>query len=203
MTQGVGNAKDLAAVQRGPEIYKAFTMFYTFFSGLFNQFAKAQHEVGMDKKYGKYLASLTLLWFLPAVLEDLVLGKAPDTDDDPEEWIKWLVKSELMYPAGTVILLRDVINGIEFDYRPSAAFDAWKSLSGVGKAAVKAVNDEEITRTDVKNMVHTVGYFAHLPTRQAWLTAEHLFDWMVGNTDDENPATMMWHTLVTGEPEDE
>lgn len=200
MTQGVGNAKDLATVQRGPEVYRAFTMFYTAFSGVFNQFAKAQNQFKLDKSMPRLVASAFLLWFIPAVLEEALLGQPPNPDDDPTEWLKWLAKVEFQYPANTVILLRDVINGMEFDYRPSAAFDAFKALSGTGKAAIKAATDQEVTKADIKSVVDAVGYFAQLPTKQVWLTMEHLFDWWTGSLDEENPAEFMWHGLVTGEP---
>jgi hypothetical protein len=200
MTQGSGSAKDLATVQRGPEMYRAFTMFYTFYAGLFNQFAKATRQVKGIKNMPGLVASAALLWFLPAVLQELVLGRHPDTDDDPEEWAKWLIKTEAAYPTQSVILLRDIVNGMEYDYNPSAAFDAFKALTIGAQGVGKFITGEEPSRYQVENIVNTAGYFGHLPTKQVWLTSEYIHDWLTGDVDAENPADFLWHALVTGVP---
>jgi hypothetical protein len=201
-TQGVGAAKDLALVQQGNEAFKLFTMFYSYFNVLFNQFAKTQHQFTIDKNVPKMIGALAMLWFLPAALQDMIVGRAPDPDADKEEWIKWLLKVETQYPFMSVILLRDIINGMgHFDYQPSAALDAFTQLTKAGKGIVGRVagDAEELTPAQVKSIVMTVGYFAHLPTRQMYLTGAYLHDWWTGELgEDFNP----WHALVTGSPKE-
>jgi len=202
-TQGVGSAKDLALVQQGSESFRLFTMFYSYFNGLFNQFMKVGHEYKMTGNRGQLIASLALLWFLPAALSELAVGRGPDKKDDPLEWAKWLAKTELLYPTQSIVLLRDITNGMtKYGYDPSAAFDAAEAVSKAGRAVATRITGDkkEFKRTDLKNVVQAVGYFAHLPTKQVWLSAEYLYDWMTG---DEQPSSFhegIWRTLVTGKP---
>lgn len=205
-TQGAGGVKDLATVQRGNEAFKLFTMFYSYFSVLYNQFAKTYKEFRVNGGIGRFVASMMLLWFVPAVLEDLLLGRGPEDDADDEEWIKWALKKEATYPFQSVILLRDVINGMDqYGYEPSAAFDAFEQLARAGRlATLTATGDkEDLTRADVKGLVQTTGYAFHLPTRQLWTTGEYFYDWMTGNTEPSNPIEAAWRALVTGTPRED
>jgi hypothetical protein len=81
-TQGVGSPKDLALVQRGPEAYRLFTMFYSYWNVLYNQFAKTTHQYQLDRATGSqirskatFIASMSMLWFVPAVMQELVTGQ--------------------------------------------------------------------------------------------------------------------------------
>ncbi len=204
-TQGSGAAKDLALVQRGAESFRIFTMFYSYFSVLFNQFGKTFRQFRADRNAPKLLASLALLWFGPAVMQELMLGRGPDDDADEEEWIKWLLGKELLYPFQSLVFVRDVANGMdEYGYEPSAAFDMYESIAKTGKLAVKAATGEkeDIERTDVKGLTMTAGYALGLPTRQIWLTGEYFYDWLTGEVEPEHPGEALWRGLVTGKPKE-
>jgi hypothetical protein len=204
-TQGVGSAKDLATVQSGSETFRLFTMFYSYFSGLFNQFVKVSHQYQLDKSKSKVIGAAMLLWFAPAVLSEVMLGRGPGDDADDEEWLKWLLKTELLYPLQSVILVRDIVNGMtQFGYEPSAAFDAYESISKTGRAiALRVTGDkDEFTRADAKAAALMVGYFTKLPARQVWLSAEYFYDWLTGEQEPANLLEGAWHTIVTGKPRD-
>jgi GGDEF domain-containing protein len=198
-TQGSGLTKDLAGVQRGTNTVKLFTMFFSFWAVLGNQLKKTKNQYAFDKNKGALLGSLTMLWFLPAVLDDLILGRGPDGDDDLETWLRWFAKKQVMYPFQSVILLRDLVNGMDrFGYEPSAAFDAFEQTARTLKAGFQVAFDEdkELSRADVKGAVMAAGYIAGLPARQVWLTAEYLHDYLTGEIDEFSP----WQMLVTGKP---
>lgn len=202
MTQSSGAAKDLAAIQTGSETWKLFTMFYSYFSLLFNQFGRTYTQFRFDRNVPKLIGSLFLLWFLPAVLEDLLRGRGPDDDDD---WLKWAVKNEAMYPFQTVVLARDVVNGMDqFGYEPSAAFDVFEKTAKTAQAGIDLATGEkeELSRSNIKDAVMLVGYFAQLPTRQLWLTAEYFHDWMTGEQEPDSPLEGLWRGLVTGKKKD-
>lgn len=201
MSQSSGAAKDLSAIQTGSEMWRMFTMFYSFFSLLFNQFGKTYTQFRFDRNVPKLMASLFLLWFAPAVLEDLLLGRGPDDDDDDEAWIKWAAKNEAMYPFQTVVLARDLVNGMDrFGYEPSPAFDMAEKATKTGKLGIDLATgeEEEVSRTNLKDAVMLVGYFAQLPTRQLWLTGEYFHDWMTGEQEPESVMEGLWRGLVTG-----
>jgi hypothetical protein len=207
-TQGVGSPKDLALVQRGPEAYRLFTMFYSYWNVLYNQFAKTTHQYQLDRATGSqirskatFIASMSMLWFVPAVMQELVTGRSPSPDDDSDKWWAWFAKNELQYPFQTVILLRDIVNGMTHNgYEPSAAFEMFDSITKSGQAVAQRVTGQkdELTRSDAKNMAQAVGYTTRLPSKQLWLTGEYLYDWWTGDEQVDNPMEAAWRSLVTG-----
>lgn len=203
-SQGAGAAKDLALVQRGNEAFRLFTMFYSYFSVLFNQFKKTHDQYRLDHNAPKLLASLVLIWFVPAVLEDIMLGRGPDDGADDEEWMRWAIGKTMSYPFQSIVLMRDVINGMgEYGYSPSAAFDAFENFSKTASIARDLVtgDKEELERKDYKSLTMTAGYAAGLPTRQVWLSGEYFYDWLVsGEEDPETPIEGLWRGVVTGKP---
>lgn len=211
-TRSTGSAKDLARVQRGSEVYKLFTMFYSPWSTIFNQFAKSTHQFRLDLSTGKaasaaprYIASMALLWFMPAVMHEAIYGNTPSPDDDQDKWFKWFAKTEFQYPFQSMVLIRDIVNGMTRNgYEPSPAFNAFDKLAKSGQALGQRISGtkEELTRSDISNMAQTVGYATRLPSKQLWLTGEYLYDWWTGETDD-NPMTAAWRALVTGKPKEQ
>lgn len=202
-TQGVGAIKDLAAIQRGPEAYRTFTMFYSYWSVLFNQFFKTTNQLRMDRNVPKYVAGLALLWFVPAVLSEAITSsQTPSTDDDWEKQLKWAAKTEFAYPFQAIILLRDVINGMtRGQYNPSAAFNIWEYIAKTGAAVGQVgTGERSFNRSDLNAAVQAIGYSTHLPTRQLWLTLSYFYDWMNGNVHPDNVAQGLWQGLVTGKP---
>lgn len=203
-TQAAGAAKDLANVQRGGEAWRLFTMFYSSLSIQFNQFKQTADQFVSDRNVPKLIGSLALLWFLPAILEDVLRGRGPDDKDD-DSWLKWLLQKELLYPFGTVVLVRDLASALEryittgrknFDGSPALA--AGEAVVGTIGGAWNLATGEDVTRENVRDAVMTAGYFAQLPARQVWLTSEYLYDWMTGNEQPESPAEGLYRTLVTG-----
>jgi len=201
LTQGSGSPKDLAFIQTGPETIRLFTMFYSFFSVLFNQFRRTHQEFQLYGDKSKLASGLLLLWIMPSVLEEILLGRGPDPDDDREEWARWMAKQVAGYPFQTVVGVRDLINGMDkWGYSPSAAFDVPKQIARTGRAGVLLLtgDKDEITRSDVKSFIMTTGYLTGLPSRQLWLTGEYFYDWMNGDESPDNPVEALWRGFVTG-----
>lgn len=195
-TQSAGDVMDLARIQTGSELHKTFTMFYSQASLQFNQFLKTAREFQLDGDIPRLVASAALIWFLPAVLEELIRGRGPGDDEDPTQWI---AENELYYPFQTMILLRDIVSGLQRSgYEPSPAYESINSLTKSAKVLRGLVigEKEDITKSDVKNIANTVGYFAQLPTRQTWITLEYIYDWMTGEEEPENPIEGVWRSLV-------
>ena len=101
-TQVGGAEKDLAAVQRGSELGKLMTMFYSYFSALYNLSARrvAMLHRRRDAASVYRLGTLMLLtWFAEPVLMGTLLGKAPDDEgDDWEDWLSWGAKEAFFNP---------------------------------------------------------------------------------------------------------
>jgi len=101
--------------------------------------------------------------------------------DDDEGWVEWSLKQTVLYPAQSVIGLRDVVNGIVGDYgygiTPAAqAFETIVSLT-------KQIKQGEFDRKLIKDLTSVAGYWGQLPTRQAFITGEALYNLITGDED--------------------
>ena len=188
-SQGSGSAKDLAQVQQGSEYHRMFTMFYSYFSVLYNLMRRSvdRNVVNAEtRNLPKFAASMALLWFAPAVLSELIAARGPGDDEDPLEWAAWKLAK---YPLSSIVFVRDIVNAQgpdAYDYELSPVVAAGKTLAGTlntaREVAVAAVTDDEveITRADLKEAAMTAGYWGKLPARQMWITGEYLLRWMTG-----------------------
>jgi hypothetical protein len=128
---------------------------------------------------------MLLLWIVPAVLGELIVGRGPDEGEDE---IEWAARRIALYPFQAVVLLRDVVNGMgEYDFELTPVAEAFRAISRVGK---KTATGEFLDpdRGDLRDAVTTLGYWAHLPARQMWITGEYLVQWMSGYVQPETPA---------------
>jgi hypothetical protein len=184
MSQGSGSTKDLARVQRGGDLLRLCTMFYSYFNTLYNLGARGVSALKNDHSpAGIFRAANTalLLWFVPAVLSELVAGRGPD-EDGGEEWGTWAAMNLLQYPFQAVVGVRDVANAIfgEYGYQLTPAASAPKSLVAWFKAVAKAIKDEDPGKI-VRPTVEAAGYLFGLPLKQPIITVGNLWDYITGN----------------------
>ncbi len=131
-TQGSGLPKDLAAVMRGNEWQRAFTMFYTFFSSTYNLMLE---ETGMlarerfrPRALMRYLTAMSLIWFIPTILEGMMNRR--------EAWEpKDALWDLLLFPLTAVPYLREA----------ASAFQGYRFGGGAFGEAIKLTGG--ITRT--------------------------------------------------------
>lgn len=190
-SQSSGAVKDLARVQRGHEAFRAFTMFYSYFSALFNLLRRRRQDLQLGNiNLPQFAASMAVLWIAPAVLGELVAMRGPDDD---EEWAKWAAQQSILYPFQTMIGVRDVANAAltPFGFGASPAYDGLEQTARALQVPYKALTGEDVKRSDVKSIVLATSYWGHLPGRQAWITGEYLFDLMDGKENPENPAELL------------
>lgn len=120
---GSGEMKDLSPVQKGGEMTKAVTMFYSYFNVVFNALYSGYGEgrmqaMGTDSKIMLApLAKKMLYWLvLTGVTESLMRtaidALVGDGGDDPEEWMKAMVKGVSDNIAGTIPVFRDIWSGV-------------------------------------------------------------------------------------------
>jgi|GEM_PF-4852521 len=190
MSQSAGGAKDLAGIQQGDEIKRAFVMFYSYFSVLHNLLRRrgsmARREGVSAESVAKTTMSALYLLVLPAVLTELVLGRGPEEDED-EEFLPWALKLSASYPASTVVGLRDAVNywSTGYSYSASPVGNAIEETAKAGSAVYDQLFDEdkEWDRGDNKHLFLSAGYWLGLPTRQLWISGEHLYS--VLNDEEE------------------
>jgi len=168
-------------IQTGAEYHRIFTMFYSYFNVLYNLFRKRGQTTKSVKDIPRFAASMMYLWIAPAILSELIAGRGPDEDEEPEEWA---AKNLALYPLSTVVGVRDISNAVlsKYGYNASPAFDAFEKTAGAFDIPYKLAIGEEVKRSDVKDAALAVGYWGQLPGRQMWITGEYLYD----STGEEN-----------------
>jgi hypothetical protein len=172
MSQSAGSAKDLARVQGGSEYLRLLTMFYSYFSSMYNMMRRRRNISGRDPaslaKVARNTMSFLYLVALPAVLSELIVGRGPDEEDD-EEWETWLAKEVLAYPLMSVVGIRDVTNAVVRGY----GYEITPIAQGIeamvkGSEGLANVVMGEAEEKDFKNMTMATGYMFGLPSRQLW-----------------------------------
>ena len=196
-TQVGGSEKDLAGVQRGTELGKLITMYYSFFSALYQL---ATRRITMLNRSGWKgaaewwrLGSLAMLtWFAEPVISGLITGKAPDDDEDDGEFAKWAAKEALLNPFNMVIGVRDIasvidsmIEGYGRGFRFSPALDVADSYINFIRQVYKTIDTGE---ADAKKLTlkggKAFGQTTGLVNAQEMLLLEKLWDWLDGTDAD-------------------
>ena len=181
-SQGGGTTKDLARVQRGGDLLRLTTMFYSYFNTLYNLGARRiallkQHHGPKDIFLAANAA--LLLWFAPAVLAELAVGRGPDAEgEEPEEW---LAATLLQYPFQAVVGVRDIAAGVfgRYGYQITPAQSAPKSLVQWFHAVNKALENEDAGEL-AKPTAEAAGYIFGLPLKQPIITVGNLWDYLTG-----------------------
>ena len=114
---GSGQTVDLAAVQRGGEFEKMFTMFYSYFSVVHNSIALKVWEARKarvdDKKLTQAMAPVLtgiIFWMaIPAVIEAGIRAMIDDDDDDLADVAKGAGITFISTAVGGIPVLRDVL----------------------------------------------------------------------------------------------
>jgi hypothetical protein len=105
--QGGGQTKDIAAIERGGQALKLFTVFYSFMNTAFNLgVAETMTESSKAKLAAKYL----MLYTVPAVLGTLLkdaLTPGDAGDDDWKKLAKKLAAAQLSYLMGLMVVSRE------------------------------------------------------------------------------------------------
>lgn len=194
-TQVGGAEKDLAAVQRGSELGKLMTMFYSYFSALYNLSARrvAMLRRRRDAASVYRLGTLMLLtWFAEPVLMGTLLGKAPDDEgDDWEDWLSWGAKEAFFNPFNMVVGVRDVasmvdsyVSGHGGRYRLSSALDVFDSAMKFGIQAGKILEGDGDEKELVLAGGKAVGQATGFVNAQALLILETFWDWLDGTSPE-------------------
>ena len=193
LTQGSGAAKDLAQVQReGNEVMKMLTMFYSYFSALYNRQRDLGRKVGSEDSYRRSIERALFLIVIPAIMGEILAGRGPREDED-EEFPDWAAKTILIYPFMTVPLVRDVISSVEsgYDYRFSPMVSAGEKMVRVATQTSDAIAGEGDWSKVAKSSFEASGYILGLPTGQAAITGGYIYDILTGEDDIDNPGDMM------------
>jgi hypothetical protein len=201
---GGTGVKDLAAVQRGPEFFKLFTMFYTFWNHNINRLMDTG-RMAMDKDTwrdsGK--ASTVIMRFLIYTLGVQAMHGMlhPKEDDEGEtNWLAWAAEELGSAAFAGIPIFRDLaahyITGKDYSATPAAAMVDAIGNSGVD--AANALTGKETSPKALKHTITTAGYVFGLPLGQPASSAQFLWDVTQGKQDPQDLADW-WRGMVHGE----
>ena len=184
MTQGTALVKDLAGIQRGPELKKILSLFYTFFSAYHQLMSDAWLKFKFDKTTGNFADFLKAWWWLtilPATIDYMMKEREVP---GPGEFIKNFLQMRLTaYPV-----VRDIMGAVltDYDYQFSPVARAGEVFGRFAKQTVKAITPDEDVEWDkvLRYGLESAGYMFGLPTGQAVVTMQGLIDLRNGETSD-------------------
>ncbi|MCL4183086.1 MAG: hypothetical protein KJ011_06530 [Burkholderiaceae bacterium] len=172
-SQGSGMTKDQAGVQRGGELAKALTMFYSYFSTTLNLLAEstAQLDGRNALSIAKYMANVALLVVIPAIAPAMLTEalKGGDDWDDPEKMAGKLTEWQVSYLLGLLVWFREIGplasifgDGPVFDYHGPAAFRPISDLGGLAKQ----VKQGDIDGPAIRAVISVMGSWLGIPSTQ-------------------------------------
>lgn len=209
---GGTGVKDLAAIQRGPEFQKLFTMFYSFWNHFYNRqrdIARTATAIpgkvaggdyaGARRDFAMVLARSFFYFVIPQLLHAALKPPAPGQQDEEEGWVHWAAKEIALGMFSGVPVVRDVANAVSTgrDYQPTPAVAVVKAVGAEAKDIGGAVSGEGASDKWVKHAVQTAGYVFGLPTGQASNAVQYLWDVGDGKQDPQGLADW-WHGLKDG-----
>lgn len=173
--QGSGMTKDLAGVQRGGELQKALSMFYSYFSATWNMMSEstARTDFRNPVQVAGWLADMAALVVVPALGPAVLLAALQGGDDDEDKETGEILADAglevLGFLMGTLIGVRE-FSGFAKGYSYSGpAFT--RAIKDVGDAASKSLpkvvdEDEELEETDYRRIVKAFLVALGLPATQ-------------------------------------
>jgi hypothetical protein len=195
-SQGGGQMKDLAAVQRGPEMAKLFTVFYGYFSTAYNLGAERARATNFKNpaQVARLATDFLLLYSVPAVLGVLIKDAFKAGDDD-EEMAKKLAAEQLSYLFGLMVGVREatgaaqIIAGVQSNgglaYGGPAGLRFFQELTKFSQQA----NQGELDKALVRAGVNVGGIALHLPSAQINRTIDGVVAMSEGRT--QNPVALI------------
>lgn len=196
-SQGGGQIKDLARIQRGGPLRKLWTNFYSFFSTTYN--LAAERTNATDFKSPTEVALLAvdylLLTIVPASLGALLRAALRGGDDDDDDsLLKTLIAENLSYLLGMIIGLREVTSGIQkalgvntfrSDYGGPAGLRFLQAFDKLGKE----VGDGDVDINLLKAVNNVGGVLFHYPSGQVNRTVGGAAALYTGDT--QNPGVLL------------
>jgi hypothetical protein len=190
-SQGGGQVKDLAQVQRGGPLLKLWTNFYNYFNVTYNLTVESVKKTSFKNplQIGGLAVDLLLLYTVPAVLGYL-LRAAVRGDDIPENedlYVR-LLREQISYIFGTMLGTRELTGLVAggFGYEGPAGTRFYSELSKLGMQAAQG----ELDRSAVRAFTQTAGILFHFPAGQVQRTIDGYVALTEGQT--ENPLALLF-----------
>lgn len=163
--QGGGQTVDKALVQRGPEFFKIWTTFFSYFVTTWNLAAEKTRETRWRDpvSVARLAVNYLLLFSVPAILGDQLKDWLRG-DEDEDDLTKQMLKSQLAYLSGTLVGLREFSGMAQgfYDYQGPAGARFFGETGKLIKQVAQGEADEALLRA----VNQTAGIVFHYPAGQ-------------------------------------
>jgi hypothetical protein len=210
---GGGGVKDMAAIQRGNEFQKLFTMFYTFWNHNINRIIDTAKRVGeLPRTFGEAkesgdwagfrgdVGTLILRSFAYTLGVQAIhhMMHPPKEEDGEEGWLKWFGKQMAMSAFGGIPIFRDIANhyagGKDYEMSPIASV-----VHNTDRLAAD-LKDGSTHERWIKHAMTEAGYILGMPLGQPGSTTQFLADVWDGKQHPEAMAEW-WRGITSGDME--
>lgn len=209
-SQGSGGAKDQAAVMRDHEAVRVFTMFFSYFSALYNQqrdFGHRLRRVSGAKDFGKVMHFGFWALVMPPLVDALLRGDLPEPDDEDDEGYaaavaKWAGGRVVFGNVASIPGIRELAGAFDkgFGYKVSPVQNIGEGLFKSWGDVQRAWEGDEASPVWVKRTLTTLGLVTGKPTGQIANSAQFGADVATGEVEPEG-AGDWYEGLTTGRVE--
>jgi hypothetical protein len=190
-SQGGGQIKDLADIQRGTPVAKLFMVFYSYGSTVYNSTAAAYGRTSFRSptSVAKFLTSLSLLYVLPAAGSVTLRRMFRPSDDDDDSFLVDVAQESLSAALNGIVLVRE-LSGLVGDgvrgYAGPAGTRALQTFYALGQQVMQGEADEAAW----KKLNEAAGIIFRYPSAQAQRTVDGFVALQEGRTS--NPLVLLF-----------
>lgn len=202
---GGTGVKDLAAVQRGNEMWKLFTMFYTFWNHNVNRLmdtARLAGGIGRSQNFGGDLGQIvmrSLIYTFGIQIMHSALHPS-QSEEGAKNWFGWAAKELTSAFADGIPIARDLashyIEGKDYEATPAAS--AVDTFDRTAKDAAQIAVGQPPSDKWLKHTINTAGYVFGLPIGQAANTVQFLWD-VAGGRQSPQDVADWWNGVINGD----
>lgn len=196
MSHGSGAPKDLAPIMaRKNSMWRALTMFYSTFSGMYNRCRDIQKAAGdasrlpsieQPKAFAKVAMRTWWIWVVGGALGEVMHGHTGPNKQQNETWGGWLTRKVGLFPLQSIPLMRDLtpateqlLEGKKLDsYNPTPLTEP---VTDVMKM-ITAWEGHDYQKA-IEQSIKAAGTVGGLPTSQAAVTIHGLTQMLHGDGD--------------------
>lgn len=188
-SQGGGQIKDLAQIQRGGPLMRLWTNFYNFFNTTYNLTTESVLKTNFrsPSSIGRLAVDLLLLYTVPAVI-GFMLKSALRDDEPPDDLLERLLHEQASYVLGTMVGLREFSSVIQgyYGYEGPAGTRFYSEMVNL----IKQAGQGEADAAAWKSLNQVAGILLHYPAGQVQRTVDGYVALSEGRTN--SPTALMF-----------
>lgn len=219
-TQGSFNPEDLSSFEVGSAMFRAFTMFYSYFNMqanvLSSKFIQTSREMGLKKGAGKLLYIYVFGLMIPAIVSEAIMraGGGEWDEDDDDSYLDDLMSMFFLsqfrtmtafvpYVGQATNTLVNTFNDKPYDDRISIspAIQTLESTLRAPKSVYDAIVEDKSKKRATRDVLTAVGLLTGVPVAPLGKPLGYLMDVDEGEANPTGPIDFT-RGLITGRPGD-